>query len=82
MKTRFHVLDLKSEIFAGIYFREFSGFCYNQNRKLFYYKGIAPYITLKIRMFKYSCFSQLYVIHKETETCSKSMKTKETLELL
>ena len=33
-KEVFYAFDLKSKIFAGIYFHKVSGFCYKRNRKL------------------------------------------------
>ena len=51
-----------------------------------YYRGTAPYITLKIQMFKQSHFSQflsgwlLLKIPQQTKTCSK-LRTLELLQL-
>ena len=69
----FYALDLKSETFAGISFRKISGFCYKQNKKLFYCKGAAPYIALKI-LFKQNYFSQfLRVVAFENTPANKNM---------
>ena len=55
----FYALDQKSATFVGKSFLEVSGLFYKQNGQLFYYKGTAPCVPLKIRMFKQSYFSQL-----------------------
>ena len=48
VRTYFFAVDLNSEIFVGIPFCKVSGIYYKQNRQLFYYGRIAPYISLKI----------------------------------
>ena len=46
-KEIFYAFDLKNKIFDGIKFQVFT-----INRTENYYIGIAPYITLKIKMFR------------------------------
>ena len=50
-KEIFYAIDLKSKIFAGIYFRKVSGFGYNRTENC--YRGTAPCrVILRVVAFK------------------------------
>ena len=68
-KEIFYAFDLKNKIFDGIKFQVFT-----INRTENYYIGIAPFITLKIKMFRQSHFSQfLRVVEFENTPANKNM---------
>ena len=71
----FYAFDLKNKIFAGIKFQVFA--IYRTDN---YYWGTAPYIILKIQMFKWSHFSQFLrlVAFENTSANKNTFKVDET----